>query len=175
MKKFSLVFSALALGAAAPTMAHHHTASTSTIVDTAVAAEQFSTLVAAVQAAELASTLAGPGPFTVFAPTNAAFEALPAGTVEMLLQPENRPALQSVLTYHVVAGNVSAADLIGLIEANGGSATVTTVQGGALTATLDSGNVVLTDERDRSSTVTAVDVAASNGVIHVIDTVVLPN
>lgn len=175
MKKFSLIASALALTAATPAVAGHHAEPAASIVDTAMAADQFSTLVAAVQAADLASTLAGPGPFTVLAPTNAAFEALPSGTVDTLLQPENQSTLQSVLTYHVVAGNVSATDLIGLINDSSGSATVTTVQGGELTATLDGDNVVLTDARHRSSTITAVDIAASNGVIHVIDTVVLPN
>jgi uncharacterized surface protein with fasciclin (FAS1) repeats len=145
-----------------------------TIVDLAVASPDHTTLVSAVQAAGLAETLSGAGPFTVFAPTNAAFAKLPAGTVESLTQPANRAALTGILTYHVVPGRVSAADLGGLIDAGGGRATLTTVQGGTLTATRENGSIRLTDARGGTSTVTAADLAGSNGVIHVIDTVVMP-
>nr|WP_240048998.1 fasciclin domain-containing protein [Parerythrobacter lutipelagi] len=145
-----------------------------TVVDVASGNPDFSTLVAAVGAANLAETLGGEGPFTVFAPTNAAFEKLPAGTVEDLLKPENQATLTGILTYHVVAGTTDAAALTKAITDNGGSAELTTVNGGVLTAKVDGENVVLTDSSGNSSTVTATDVAASNGVIHVIDTVVMP-
>lgn len=145
-----------------------------TVVDVASGNPDFSTLVAAVGAANLAETLGGEGPFTVFVPTNAAFEKLPAGTVEDLLKPENQATLTGILTYHVVAGTTDAAALTKAITDNGGSAELTTVNGGVLTAKVDGENVVLTDSNGNSSTVTATDVAASNGVIHVIDTVVMP-
>lgn len=149
-------------------------APTGTIVDAAVANPDFSTLVAAVQAAGLGETLSSAGPFTVFAPTNAAFAKLPAGTVENLTQPAQRETLTGILTYHVVSGRVAAADLVAQIQAGGGTATLTTVQGGTLTARLQGTNVVLTDAAGGTSTVTATDVAASNGLIHVIDTVLMP-
>ncbi len=136
----------------------------------------FSTLVTAVQAAGLVETLQGAGPFTVFAPTNAAFEKIPAADLQALLQPEQRTALTGVLTYHVVPGNVSAAALAEQITAGGGQATLTTVEGGALTARANAdGSITLTDEKGGSATVVQADVAASNGVIHAIDTVVMPN
>jgi uncharacterized surface protein with fasciclin (FAS1) repeats len=136
----------------------------------------FSTLVTAVQAAGLVETLQGAGPFTVFAPTNAAFEKIPAADLQALLQPEQRAALTGVLTYHVVPGNVSAAALAEQITAGGGQATLTTVEGGALTARANAdGSITLTDEKGGSATVVQADVAASNGVIHAIDTVVMPN
>jgi uncharacterized surface protein with fasciclin (FAS1) repeats len=144
------------------------------IVQAAVGSPDHTTLVAAVTAAGLADTLSGPGPFTVFAPTNAAFARLPAGTVDTLLQPANRAVLQGVLTYHVVPGRIMASDAIAAIQAGGGTARLTTVQGGTLTARLMGGNVVLTDERGGRATVVAVDLAASNGVIHVTDAVSLP-
>ena len=144
------------------------------IVDTAVAAGQFNTLAAALKAAGLVETLKGAGPFTVFAPTNAAFAKLPAGTVESLTQPAQRETLSGILTYHVVSGRVSAADLISQIEAGNGTATLTTVQGGTLTARLSGANVVLTDAAGGTATVTATDLNQSNGVIHVIDTVLMP-
>jgi uncharacterized surface protein with fasciclin (FAS1) repeats len=150
------------------------TAASGTIVDAAVASPDFTTLVAAVQAAGLAETLSGAGPFTVFAPTNAAFAKLPAGTVENLTQPAQREALSGILTYHVVSGRVSAADLIAQINAGNGTATLTTVQGGTLTARLSGSSVVLTDAAGGTSTVTATDMNQSNGVIHVIDTVLMP-
>ena len=144
------------------------------IVDTAAAAPQFKTLVAAVQAAGLVDTLKGKGPFTVFAPTDAAFAKLPAGTVEGLLKPEAKGVLTSVLTYHVVPGNVTAADVAAAIKAGGGKAELTTVQGGKLTASLMGSMVMLTDAKGGMSHITAADVKGSNGVIHVIDTVVMP-
>ncbi|BAO56132.1 fasciclin domain-containing protein [Nonlabens marinus] len=144
------------------------------IVENAVNSKDHTTLVAAVKAADLVSTLQGEGPFTVFAPTNAAFEKLPAGTVETLLKPENKTALQGVLTYHVVAGNFSAKNIIDAINKNNGSFTVTTVNGQKLTASLKGGKVILTDAKGGTSTVTIADVNQSNGVIHVVDTVLLP-
>ena len=146
-----------------------------TIVDGAVASADHGTLVAAVKAAGLVETLQGDGPFTVFAPTDAAFAKLPAGTVESLLRPENKADLTRVLTYHVVAGEVGSADLVEKIRAAGGSARLTTVAGGNLTAKLDAGKVVLVDGKGGSATVTLADLDQSNGVIHVIDSVVLPN
>ena len=142
--------------------------------EVAVANENFTTLVAAVKAAGLVETLSGKGPFTVFAPLNSAFEKLPEGTVAGLLKPESKDALTALLTYHVVAGEFKAADVLKAIEDNNGSFTITTVQGGALTATLADGGVVLTDENGNASKVVLTDVAASNGVIHAIDSVVMP-
>ncbi len=144
------------------------------IVENAAQSKAHTTLVAAVKAAGLVDTLSGAGPFTVFAPTNAAFARLPAGTVDTLLRPENKPMLQSVLTYHVVAGRVSAAQLVGKIKAGGGMARLATVQGGTLVARLVGGKVVLTDEKGGRATVTQADVYQSNGVIHVTDAVSLP-
>ncbi len=144
------------------------------IVENAVQSKSHTTLVAAVKAAGLVDTLSGAGPFTVFAPTNDAFSKLPAGTVETLLKPENKPMLQSVLTYHVVPGRVSAAQLVGKIKAGKGMAKLATVQGGTLTARLVRGRVVLTDEKGGRATVTQADVFQSNGVIHVTDAVSLP-
>jgi uncharacterized surface protein with fasciclin (FAS1) repeats len=145
-----------------------------TIVDVAVGNENFSTLVAAVKAAGLVETLSSEGPFTVFAPTNEAFSKLPAGTVDNLLKPENVEKLKSVLTYHVVAGKFEAAAVIDAINKNNGKFTVTTVQGGKIDLSLKDGKVVLTDANGKTSTVAMADVAASNGVIHAIDTVVMP-
>jgi len=174
--------SAAALLAAAPAaLADHHggghsaTQSQQTIVDAAVASEAHTTLVAALTAADLVETLSGPGPFTVFAPTNDAFAALPANTVETLLLPENKATLTKILTYHVVAGRVTAADVIGLIEAGGGSAAITTVSGDTLTASLRDGSVILTDEKGGVATVVVADLIQSNGVIHVTDAVSIPN
>ena len=145
-----------------------------TIVDVAIGNENFTTLVAAVKAAGLVETLSSEGPFTVFAPTNAAFDRLPAGTVDNLLKPENLEKLKSVLTYHVVAGKFEAAAVIDAINQNKGKFTVTTVQGGKIDLSLKDGNVVLTDANGKTSTVAMADVAASNGVIHAIDSVVMP-
>ena len=144
------------------------------IVEAAQASPDSSTLVTAVQAAGLAETLAGPGPYTVFAPTNAAFEKLPDGAVEGLLEPDAKDQLTGVLTYHVVPGEMKAADIAAAIEAGGGTATLTTVQGGTLTAAMANGGVQLTDAAGGTAMVTSTDLDASNGVIHVIDTVVMP-
>ncbi len=144
------------------------------IVAVAAADDNFSTLVAAVKAAGLVETLSGEGPFTVFAPTNDAFAKLPAGTVESLLLPENKDALTGILTYHVVAGKFEAAAVIDAINGNNGSFTVPTVQGGNIVLGLVDGKVVLTDTKGGTSTVVIADVAASNGVIHALDTVVMP-
>jgi uncharacterized surface protein with fasciclin (FAS1) repeats len=144
------------------------------IVDIAVGSSAHTTLVAAVKAADLVSTLKGSGPFTVFAPTNDAFGKLPAGTVETLLKPENKGKLSAVLTYHVVAGNLGSKEVVEAIKKGNGKAVVTTVQGGKLTLTLDGSKVKVTDANGNSAYVTAVDLKGSNGVIHVIDAVVLP-
>jgi uncharacterized surface protein with fasciclin (FAS1) repeats len=144
------------------------------IVDTAASAADFSTLVAAVKAAGLVDTLKSKGPFTVFAPTNAAFAKLPAGTVDTLLKPENKGTLTSILTYHVVPGKLMAADVIAAIKAGGGKAEVTTVQGGKLTASMMGNMVMLRDAKGGMSHVRTADLGTSNGVIHVIDTVVMP-
>lgn len=146
-----------------------------TIVQNAVNSRDHTTLVAAVTAAGLVETLSGPGPFTVFAPTNAAFARLPAGTVETLVQPANRATLTKILTAHVVAGRVSAADVLSAIRAGGGRAALTTVSGDTLVATLEGGSVILTDENGGKARVTQADVFQSNGVIHVTDAVSLPN
>jgi uncharacterized surface protein with fasciclin (FAS1) repeats len=145
------------------------------IVENAVNSPDHTTLVAAVKAAGLVETLEGPGPFTVFAPTNAAFAKLPAGTVDTLLKPENKDQLVKILTYHVVAGKVGSRDLIKMIKKGGGKAELKTVSGGTLTASLTGGKVILTDEKGGMATVTIADVYQSNGVIHVIDAVLLPN
>ncbi len=145
-----------------------------TIVEVAQGNPDFSTLVSAVTAADLGETLSGAGPFTVFAPTNAAFDALPEGTVETLTT-EDTEQLGNILTYHVVSGEVMAADLTAAIEGAGeGGYTIETVNGGTLTAMIEGGNVVLQDAQGNTATVTMTDVDASNGVIHVIDTVLMP-
>ena len=145
-----------------------------TIVDLAVGSTDHTTLVAAVKAADLVATLQSAGPFTVFAPTNAAFGKLPAGTVETLVKPENKSMLAKILTYHVVAGNFNAGAVVKAIKDGGGKATLKTVSGGNIVASLENGKVVLTDENGRVATVVAADLNASNGVIHVVDAVVLP-
>ena len=144
------------------------------VVDIAISSADHTTLVAAVKAADLVATLKGAGPFTVFAPTNAAFAKLPAGTVESLLKPENKAQLAKILTYHVVSGNLDAAAVVAAIKEGKGKVVLTTVSGGKLTASMDSGKVKLTDESGNSAFVTATDLKGSNGVIHVIDGVVLP-
>ncbi|WP_370030180.1 fasciclin domain-containing protein [Oceanicella sp. SM1341] len=146
-----------------------------TIVENAVNSADHTTLVAAVKAAGLVDTLNGPGPFTVFAPTNAAFEKLPTGTVDTLLEPANKPMLTKILTYHVVPGRVSEAELKAAIMAQGGTATLTTVAGDPLTAKIAPDNTVhVFDEQGNMAIVTTPDVFQSNGVIHVVDTVLLP-
>ena len=148
--------------------------SQTTIVDIAVSSKDHSTLVAAVKAAGLVETLNSAGPFTVFAPVNSAFDKLPAGTVETLLKPENKALLTSILTYHVVAGNIDAAAVVAAIKAGNGKASLQTVSGKKLVASIENGNVILTDEKGGKATVTATDLKGSNGVIHVIDTIVMP-
>ncbi len=145
------------------------------IVDNAVNSADHTTLVAAVKAAGLVETLKSKGPFTVFAPVNSAFAALPAGTVDTLLKPENKALLTKILTYHVLAGNYDSKSIVKAITKGGGKATFTTVSGGKLSASLSGSSVILTDEKGGTSTVTIADVKQSNGVIHVIDTIVMPN
>ena len=149
-------------------------AQTKNIVETAAGSEAHTTLVAAVKAADLVGVLSSDGPFTVFAPTNDAFAKLPEGTVESLLEAENIETLKSILTYHVVAGKFMAADVIGLINKNNGKAVIPTVNGGNLIATLNNGAVYITDANGNSAKVIAADLDNTNGVIHVIDTVLLP-
>lgn len=146
-----------------------------TIADIAMSNDNFSTLSTAVQAADLGATLKGDGPYTVFAPTNDAFNKLPAGTVDDLVKPENKEKLTSILTYHVVPGEYKAADITKAINDNNGNYEITTVEGTKLTASLDGDNVVLTDAAGNKATVTMTDVDASNGVIHAIDTLLMPN
>jgi uncharacterized surface protein with fasciclin (FAS1) repeats len=144
------------------------------VVDIAAESKDHTTLVAAVKAAELVETLKGKGPFTVFAPTNAAFNKLPAGTVETLLKAENKQTLAKILTYHVIAGNLKAADVLAAIKSGKGKAVVKTVQGENLIATLENGKVILTDSKGGKAMVTATDLTGTNGVVHVIDTVLMP-
>ena len=144
------------------------------IVEVAAGNENFSTLVAAVKGAGLVETLSGSGPFTVFAPTNDAFKKLPAGTVESLLLPENKANLSKILTYHVVSGKFDAAAVIAAINENNGKFTVATVQGDNIILSLKDGNVMLTDSKGGTATVVMADVAASNGIIHALDAVVMP-
>ncbi|MBK5186620.1 MAG: fasciclin domain-containing protein [Gemmatimonadaceae bacterium] len=147
---------------------------TKDIIDNAVNSKDHTTLVAAVKAAGLVETLKGPGPFTVFAPTNEAFAALPAGTVDNLLKPENKATLTSILTYHVVAGNMDAAAIAAAVKAGNGTAELKTVQGGKLWVMTKRKNVMIKDEKGNVANVTIADVKQSNGVIHVIDTVLMP-
>lgn len=144
------------------------------IVENAVNSKDHTTLVAAVKAAGLVETLMSAGPFTVFAPTNAAFEKLPAGTVETLLKPENKGTLSAVLTYHVVAGRLDSKEIARRIKEGNGKTELTTVQGGKLWLWMQGKNLVIKDEKGGMSTVTIKDVYQSNGVIHVVDAVVLP-
>jgi len=187
MKLFRLTAAALVLAATAsvsyadhhmgknPMVGGHEMFPTKNIIENAVNSADHTTLVAAVKAAGLVDTLQGAGPFTVFAPTNAAFAKLPAGTVDSLLKPDMKPTLTKVLTYHVVAGKWSAEDLMKKIKDGKGTAELTTVAGGKLWAMVKDGRVVLKDEKGGWSTVTQANVFQSNGVIHVVDTVVMPN
>jgi uncharacterized surface protein with fasciclin (FAS1) repeats len=188
-KRASLVALALAVGmtVAAPGFAQHamgdaHTVMvggaamypTKNIVQNAVNSKDHTTLVAAVKAAGLVDTLSGPGPFTVFAPTNEAFDALPKGTVDTLVKPENKDTLTKILTYHVVSGQYTAKDLMGLVSKGGGKASLTSVQGEPLTV-MQSGNALtVTDAKGGVAHVTIGDVMQSNGVIHVVDKVLMP-
>lgn len=144
------------------------------IVDIAIGSEAHTTLVASVKAADLVATLKSDGPFTIFAPVNEAFNKLPAGTVEFLLKAENKATLAKILTYHVVAGNLDAKAVLAAIKKGNGSVTLKTVSGGRLTASLDKGKVKLMDEKGGYSFVTVSDLKGSNGVIHVIDSVLMP-
>lgn len=164
----------LSAAAADPMVGGAPMSPTKDIVDNASASKDHTTLVAAVKAAGLVETLKGKGPFTVFAPTNAAFSALPAGTVEGLLKAEKKADLTKVLTFHVLAGKFAAADVVKAIKDGNGTATFPTVSGGKLTAKLDGDKVKLTDAKGGTATVTIADVNQSNGVIHVIDKVLLP-
>ena len=148
---------------------------TKNIIENAVNSADHTTLVAAVKAAGLVETLEGVGPFTVFAPTNEAFAKLPAGTVDTLLKPENKPTLTKVLTYHVVAGRLSASDLKKQIKAGNGKAELTTVEGGKLWASAEGNHIMLKDEKGGTTWVTIPNVFQSNGVIHVVDAVLMPN
>lgn len=174
-----LVVVTLATGAVAadknPMVGGQEMYPTKNIIENAVNSADHTTLVAAVKAAGLVDTLEGPGPFTVFAPTNEAFAKLPAGTVDNLLKPENKATLVKILTYHVVAGKLSAADIKKMIREGHGQATLKTVSGGTLTATMQGKNLVLQDEKGGTATVTIANVFQSNGVIHVVDSVLLPN
>ncbi len=166
-----------AVSTGAPATAHHHKtaeASAPNIVTAAQGTGVHNTLVAAVQAAGLVDTLTSPGPFTIFAPTDTAFAKLPAGTIETLVQPENKGTLTTILTYHAMAGNVSSSDLVELINKHGGEATITTIAGEKLTARLAGDTIVITDAAGGSTAVTQADVNVSNGVIHVTDGVFLP-
>ena len=144
------------------------------VVDIAIGSADHTTLVTAVKAADLVTTLKSAGPFTVFAPTNDAFAKLPEGTVANLLKPENKAQLAKILTYHVVSGNLDAAAVLDAIKKGEGKVVLTTVSGGKLTASLDAGKVKLTDESGKSAFVTVADLKGTNGVVHVIDGVVLP-
>ena len=146
-----------------------------TIVANALNSPIHTTLVAAVKAAGLVDTLNSPGPFTVFAPTNDAFDKLPAGTVDTLVKPENKATLTKILTYHVVSGTISAKDIAAGIKAGGGKYEMTTVEGGKLWASMSGKKIVLTDEKGGMATITTANVFQSNGVIHVIDSVLMPN
>ena len=178
---FAVAASGLAAGASAEMM---HTKSvmvggapmlpSKNIIENAVNSKDHTTLVAAVKAAGLVDTLSGPGPFTVFAPTNEAFAKLPAGTVDSLVKPENKATLTKILTYHVVSGNMDSKAIAAAIKAGHGTATLTTVQGEPLTAKMMGGKLMLTDAKGGMSTVTIKDVYQSNGVIHVVDTVLMP-
>jgi uncharacterized surface protein with fasciclin (FAS1) repeats len=182
MKKLALVFvlalisvSTFAQMQKAPVVGGAVMSPSKNIVENASNSKDHTTLVTAVKAAGLVETLSSSGPFTVFAPTNAAFDKLPAGTVETLVKPESKETLTSILTYHVVPGKLSAADILAKIKEGNGSAVLTTVQGQKLTASLKGTSVILTDAKGGTSMVTIADVNQSNGVIHVIDSVLSPN
>jgi uncharacterized surface protein with fasciclin (FAS1) repeats len=181
MKKLAYVFLAVAMigttvmAADNPMVGGAAMFPTKNIVENAVNSADHTTLVAAVKAAGLVETLQSAGPFTVFDPTNEAFSKLPAGTVDTVLKPENKDTLTKVLTYHVVAGKMSSKELSKAIKAGNGTATLKTVSGGTLKATLQGKSIILTDEKGGMSKVTIADVHQSNGVIHVADNVLLPN
>src|SRR5271165_667982 len=171
---FAMAVALTAVAASDPMVGGAAMYPTKNIVENAVNSKDHTTLVAAVKAAGLVETLESPGPFTVFAPTNEAFNKLPADTVETLLKPENKDQLTKVLTYHVVAGRISSNDLAKQIKDGGGKATLKTVNGETLTASMQGKRIILIDEKGDISTVTIANVFQSNGVIHVVDTVLLP-
>ncbi|KAB1077110.1 fasciclin domain-containing protein [Methylobacterium soli] len=180
--RFAAVALALAVGAALPAAALAKNPmvggapmyASKTIVENAVNSKDHTTLVAAVKAAGLVDTLNGPGPFTVFAPTNAAFAKLPPGTVETLVQPQNKATLTSILTYHVVPGRLTASDLAALVKQGGGEAQIKTVQGTPLVVQTRGKKVYVTDAKGNTATVTIANVMQSNGVIHVVNGVLQP-
>ncbi len=181
-KKFAILTVVLAIavtsavaGMSNPVVGGQQMYPTKNIIENAANSADHTTLVAAVKAAGLVETLEGAGPFTVFAPTNEAFAKLPAGTVDTLLKPENKPTLTKVLTYHVVAGRLSASDLKKQIKAGNGTAELTTVEGGKLWATAEGNHIMLKDEKGGTTWVTIPNVFQSNGVIHVVDSVLMPN
>lgn len=181
-RKFALVTAVLAIAVTSavagmnnPMVGGQEMYPTKNIIENAVNSADHTTLVAAVKAAGLVETLEGAGPFTVFAPTNEAFAKLPAGTVDNLLKPENKATLTKVLTYHVVVGRVSASDLKKQIKAGNGTAELTTVEGGKLWATEEGNRIMLKDEKGGTTWVTIPNVFQSNGVIHVVDAVLMPN
>ncbi|MEM1119239.1 MAG: fasciclin domain-containing protein [Bacteroidota bacterium] len=153
---------------------HYSSGGSDDVVSIAVNSPVHTTLVAAVKAAGLVGTLQSDGPFTVFAPTNGAFNKLPEGTVETLLKPANKATLTNILTYHVLSGNFDSTTLVNTIKSNGGKVNLPTVSGGTLTAKIKGDKVMLQDENGGTSTITAVDLKGSNGIVHIIDTVVLP-
>ena len=171
----ALAFTAVAHAGKNPIVGGKEMFPNKNIIENAVNSADHTTLVAAVKAAGLVETLQGAGPFTVFAPTNAAFQKLPAGTVDTLLKAENKPTLTKVLTYHVVPGRLSSMDLKKWIKKGNGTATLKTVSGGTLWAMMQGNDIVLKDEKGNMSTVTQANVFQSNGVIHVVNAVVLPN
>ncbi|GJE61894.1 fasciclin domain-containing protein [Methylobacterium trifolii] len=181
-RRFAAFALALSLGAALPAAAYAKNPmvggapmyANKTIVENAVNSKDHTTLVAAVKAAGLVDTLSGPGPFTVFAPTNAAFAKLPAGTVETLVKPENKATLTSILTYHVVPGTLTAKDLMAMVKQGGGQATLKTVNGAPLSVETKGKKVYVTDAKGNTATVTIANVMQSNGVIHVINGVLQP-
>jgi uncharacterized surface protein with fasciclin (FAS1) repeats len=171
----TLLAASALVAATNPMVGGHEMFPSKNIVQNALNSEDHTTLVAAVKAAGLVDTLQGPGPFTVFAPTNEAFAKLPAGTVDTLLMTENKDTLTKVLTYHVVAGRMDSKDIARAIKAGNGKAELNTVSGGKLWASMQGKDLILTDEKGGMATVTIANVYQSNGVIHVIDGVLLPN
>jgi uncharacterized surface protein with fasciclin (FAS1) repeats len=171
---FALVFGATSFAQKSVMVGGAEMYPSKNIIENAVNSKDHTTLVAAVKAAGLVETLQGAGPFTVFAPTNSAFDKLPKGTVETLLKPENLKMLQTILTYHVVAGKMNASDIAAAIKAGNGKATLNTVSGGTLTAWMKGKKLYITDEKGGMSEVTIADVNQSNGVIHVVNAVLLP-
>jgi uncharacterized surface protein with fasciclin (FAS1) repeats len=171
----TLVAASAILAANNPMVGGHEMLASKNIVQNALNSDDHTTLVAAVKAAGLVDTLEGPGPFTVFAPTNEAFAKLPAGTVDTLLMTDNKATLTKILTYHVVSGKMDSKELAKAIKAGNGKATLTTVSGGKLWAGMEGKDIVITDEKGGTAKVTISNVYQSNGVIHVIDSVLLPN